>query len=147
MDSLNDTISCAKEKRKSPIVRTITEIGNNYARLMLRRRLNRQRHEGPNWKPRITTVDSCVDLGGSRQHGEASNEVISWSTDHPCSLNADGDDLRRNSNPNLCRLANVTCKPRDKGQQEKSKHHAVAAIRKLLTNKNCPEGKITAKPC
>lgn len=31
MDSLDDTISCAKEKRKSPIVRSITEIRNNYA--------------------------------------------------------------------------------------------------------------------
>ena len=80
-------------------------IGNNDARLMLR--LNGQRHEGPNWKPRITIVDSCVDLGGSRQHGVASNEVISWSTDHPYPLNGDGVDLRRNSNPNLCRLANM----------------------------------------
>ena len=68
-------------------------------------------------RPRIATAESCFDLVGSRQHGVASNEVISWSTDHSYSLNADGDDLRRNSNPNLCRLANVTCKTRDKGQQ------------------------------
>ena len=32
--------------------------------------------------PRIATVDSCFDLVGSRQHGVACNEIISWSTDH-----------------------------------------------------------------
>ena len=42
-------------------------------------------------------VDSCFDLVGSRQHGVASNEVISGLTDHPYPLNADGDDLRWNS--------------------------------------------------
>ena len=45
-------------------------------------------------KPGIATVDSCFDLAGSRQHGVASYELISWSTDHPYPLNADGDDLR-----------------------------------------------------
>ena len=59
------------------------------------------------------------DLVESRQHGVASNKVISLSTDHSYPLNADGNDLRWNSNPNLCRLANVTCKTRDKGQHEK----------------------------
>ena len=49
-----------------------------------------QRHDNnPNWKPRITIADSRFDLVGSRQHGVASSEVISWSTDHP--LDADGD--------------------------------------------------------
>ena len=32
------------------------------------------------------------------------------------SLNADGDDLNWNSNPNFCQLANVTWKTRDKRQ-------------------------------
>ena len=36
-------------------------------------------------------------------------------------LYADGDDLRWNSNPNPCQLANVTSKTRDKGQWEKSR--------------------------
>ena len=66
-------------------------------------------------------IDRCFDLVGSRQHGVASYKVISWSTDHPYPLNTDGDDLRSNSNPNLCQLANVTCKTRDKGQEEKPK--------------------------
>ena len=62
-------------------------------------------------------MDSCFDLAGSHQHGVASNKVISWSTDHP--LNTDGDDLRGNSNLNVLKLANVTCKACDKEQQEK----------------------------
>ena len=45
-------------------------------------------------KPRIATVNSCLDLVGSRPHGIARNEVISGSTDHPYPLKADGDDLR-----------------------------------------------------
>ena len=60
-------------------------------------------------------------LGLVCQHGVTSYEVINWSTDYPYPLNADGDDLRWNSNSNFCRLANVTCKARDKGQQEKSR--------------------------
>ena len=77
--------------------------------------------QSPNWKPRIATVDSCFDLVKSRQHGVASNKVISWSTDHPYPLNADGDGFRWNWNPNFRRLANVICKTHDKGQQEKSR--------------------------
>ena len=40
---------------------------------------------------------------------------------------------------NLCRLGNVTCQTRDKGQQEKSRieYHATS-IRKLLTDENRP---------
>ena len=34
-------------------------------------------------------------------------------------LNANGDDLRGNSNLNVLKLANVTCKACDKEQQEK----------------------------
>ena len=45
------------------------------------------------------------------------------------------------SNPNSCQLANVTCKTRDKGQQENPEYHVVAAIRKLRTDTNCPAGK------
>ena len=89
-------------------------------------------------------MDSCFDLVGSCQHGAASNEVISWLSDHPYPLNADGDDLRWNSNPNLCRLAYVTCKTHDKGKQEKSAKilcRSAAAIRKLRTDKNCPAEK------
>ena len=56
---------------------------NNDARLVLRRKLNGATTlQTPNWKPRIATVDSCFNLVGSRQHGVAGNEVISWSTDH-----------------------------------------------------------------
>ena len=42
---------------------------------------------------KIATVDSCFDLVGSGQHGVASYELISWSTDHSYPPNADGDDL------------------------------------------------------
>ena len=45
-------------------------------------------------KAKIATVGSCFDLVGSRQHGVASYEVISWSTDIHIPANADGDDLR-----------------------------------------------------
>ena len=38
-------------------------------------------------------MDSCFDLVGSRQHGVASYEVISWSTDIHILADADGDDL------------------------------------------------------
>ena len=72
-----------------------------------------QRHESPNWKPRIATVDSFFDLVGSRQHGVAS--YMKYSTGRLISiysLDADGDDLRWNTNPNFWQLANVTCKTR-----------------------------------
>ena len=96
-----------------------------------------------NWKPRIATVHSCFDLVGSRQHGVASNEVISWSTDHPHPLNTDGDDLRQietYSNAFFCRLANVTYKTRDKGQQEKSR---ISCLRRDIKIKgNRPQTKI-----
>ena len=70
--------------------------------------LTEQRHGSPDRKPRIAILDSFFNLVESRHHGVASNEVISWSADHP--LNADGDDLRWNSNPTFCRLVNVTHK-------------------------------------
>ena len=43
--------------------------------------------------------------------------------------------------PNLFRLANVTCKTRDKGQQEKSRISCRCRdiIRKLRTDKNCSQ--------
>ena len=45
----------------------------------------------------------------------------------------------------LFRLANVTYKTRDKGQQEKC--HVVAVIRKLRTDKNCPAAKSLPLAC
>ena len=66
----------------------------------------------PNLKPIIVSVDSCFDLVGSRQHGvTAKTKTTGLWTDYL--LNARGDDLRRNSNPNLCGLVNVTCKTCD----------------------------------
>ena len=73
------------------------------------------------------------DLVGSDQQGVASYEVIGWSTDHSYLLNADGNDLRWNSNPNLCQLANVTA-----WHRKNPEYLVVAAIRKLRTDKNCP---------
>ena len=68
---------------------------------------------------------------------QASNEVISWSRAHPCPLYADGDDLRWNSNPNLCRLANATGKTRDKGQQEKSRISSRWSDKENVNRRNC----------
>ena len=45
--------------------------------------------------------------------------LIDWSNYHP--WKAHGDDLRWKSNPNICRLANVTCKTRDEGQHTEEK--------------------------
>ena len=74
--------------------------------------------QSPNGKPKFVTVD----LVGSRQHGVASNKLIGW-------INRSSTKCRRWwlqmepswSDPNLCRLANVTCKTRDKEQLEKSR--------------------------
>ena len=43
--------------------------------------LTGQRHDRVQTESQIATVDSCFDLVGSRQHGVASYEVISWLTD------------------------------------------------------------------
>ena len=83
------------------------------------------------FKPRIATVNSCFDLVGSRQHGIASNKVISWLTDHPqC----------RWRWPNETQIF-ADCETRDKGQQENPEHHVVASIRRLRTDKNYPAEK------
>ena len=47
--------------------------------------------------------------------------------------NSDGDDLRWNSNPNPCQLANVTCKTRGKGQKEKSRISCGSRGKETLT--------------
>ena len=55
---------------------------NNNARLILRgKSLTGQRHDRVQTESQIATVDSCFDLVGSLQHGVASCEVFSWSTD------------------------------------------------------------------
>ena len=43
--------------------------------------LTGQRHDRVQTESQIATVDSCFDLVGSLQHGAASCEVFSWSTD------------------------------------------------------------------
>ena len=61
--------------------------------------LTEQRHDRIQTESQeIATADSYLDLVESRQHGVASDDVISWTTDHPYSLNADGNDIRWNSN-------------------------------------------------
>ena len=57
------------------------ELVNNDARLILRESLTGQRHDRVPTESQIATVDSCFDLVGSLQHGVASCEVFSWSTD------------------------------------------------------------------
>ena len=52
--------------------------------------LTRQRHDRVQTESQELQQWTAVSTLGSPQHGVASNEVISWSTDHP--LNADGDD-------------------------------------------------------
>ena len=89
---------------------------NNHARLILRRKTDGQ--ELQPW----TAVSTLLGLVSTVWQVMKSllvtidnkdYEVISWLVNHP--LNADFDDLRWNSNPNFCRMANVTCKMRDKG--------------------------------
>ena len=91
-------------------------VNNNVRLIGYEESLTGQRHDRVQTESQIATVDSCFDLVGSRQHGVASYMKLSI-----YSLNADDDDLRGNSNPNLCQLANVTCENADKGQQEKSR--------------------------
>ena len=43
--------------------------------------LTGQRHDRVQTESQIATMDSCFDLVGSLQHGVASCEVFSWSTD------------------------------------------------------------------
>ena len=62
------------------------------------------------------------DLAGYRQHGVASNEVMT-------------SDETQIQNP-MSRAKCVT-KMRDKGQQEIPEYHVIAAIRRLRTDRNC----------
>ena len=59
----------------------IERLVNNVARLKLRESLTGQWHDRVQTESQIATVDSCFDLVGSLQHGVASCEVFSWSTD------------------------------------------------------------------
>ena len=43
--------------------------------------LTGQRHDRVQTESEIATVDSCFNLVGSLQHGVASCELFSWSTD------------------------------------------------------------------
>ena len=85
--------------------------------------LTGQRHDRVQTESQIATVDSCFDLVRSLQHSVASCEVFSCSTEysqtHYMQMVMTSDETQ---NPNLCQLANVTSKTRDKGQQE-SLHH------------------------
>ena len=65
----------------------------------------------------------------------------------PYPLNADGDDLRWNSNPNLCRLANATCKTRDKGQKRKSRISCRCRDKETVDRQKPFRRKIMTKPC
>ena len=60
----------------------IERLVNNDARLILHGKLNgTTRHDRVQTESQIATVDSCFDLVGSLQHGVASCEVFSCSTD------------------------------------------------------------------
>ena len=95
---------------------------------------------------RIATVGTRFDLVGIRQYGVASNEVI-MQLINSSSLCTDGDDLRWNSNPNFCRLANFTCKTSVKGpcNRRNPESHVVTAIERLRTDKNCSAEKLWPK--
>ena len=63
----------------------------------------------------VATVNRCFDLARSRQHGEAAkNRTTGLWTDYL--QNARGNDLRLNSDTNVCGLVNVTCKTSDPEQ-------------------------------
>ena len=84
-------------------------------------------------------MDSCFDLVVSRQHGVASYEVISWSTDHSYpeiqrAMTSDETQIQIFANwPHLSHAKRVTM-----DNSKNPEYHAVATIRKLWTDKNCP---------
>ena len=108
--------------------------------------LTGQRHDRVQTESQITTVNNCFDLVGPLQHGVASCEVLSWSTDiHKTHYMQMMMTFRWNSNPNPCQLANVTCKTRDKGQKEKSRISCRCRDKETADRHKLPRRKIMAK--
>ena len=96
--------------------------------------LTGQRHDRVQTESQIATVDSCFDLVGSLQHGVASCEVFSWSTDiHKTHYMQMVMTFRWNSNPH----AKLVTRDNWKNPE----YRVVAAIRKLRTDTDCPAGK------
>ena len=103
--------------------------------------LTGQRHDRVQSESQIATMDSCFDLVGSLQHGVASCEVFSWSTDiHKTHymqmvMTSDETQIQIFANWPMSHAKRVT---RDK--RKNSEYRVAAAIRKLRTDTNCPAG-------
>ena len=77
----NENAACLRRICKRSDQPKIVRLVNNDARPILRESLTEQRHDRVQTESQIATVDSCFNLVGSLQHGVASCEVLSWSTD------------------------------------------------------------------
>ena len=95
--------------------------------------LTGQRHDRVQTESQIATMDSCFDLVGSLQHGVASCEVFSWST-----------DIHKTHYIQMVMTSDAKRVTRD--DRKNPEYRVVAAIRKLWTDKLCRR-KIMAKPC
>ena len=141
----NENAASLRRIRKRSAQPKLERLENNDASLILRRNLNgASTWQSPNWKPRIVTVDSCLDLVGSRQQGVTSNKVIGWSTDHPnkCRWWLTSDETQiQILQIGRCHMKNA--RQRDNGKNPE--YHVVVAIRRLRTDKNCPVEK--SWPC
>ena len=103
--------------------------------------LTGQRHDRVQTESRIATVDSCFDLVGSLQHGVASCEVFSWSTDihkthYMQMVTSDETQVQIFANWPMSHAKLVT-----RDNRKNPENRVVAAIRKLRTDTNCPAGK------
>ena len=101
--------------------------------------LTGQRHDRVQTESQIATVDSCFDLVGSLQHGVASCEVFSWSTDihKPTVCKWWWPQMKLKSKSLPMSHANRMTKNNKKSLE----YRFVASTRKMWTDTNCPEGK------
>ena len=105
--------------------------------------LTGQRHDRVQSESQIASVDSCFDLVGSLQHGVASCEVFSWSTEiHKPTIymqmvmTTDESQIQIFANWPMSNTKRVT-----RDNRKTPDYRVVAAIRKLRKDTNCPAGK------
>ena len=88
-------------------------------------------------KPTFATVDSCFDPVRSHQHGIASYEVFSWSTDiHTLTemvMTSDETQIQILANWPMSHTKRLT-----RDNWKNPEYHVIAALRNLRTDTNCP---------
>ena len=60
-------------------------------------------------KPRIATVDNCLELGGSRQHGVASQQTAEQPTRVECSTKCTSQGFRMGPNSDINPSTVIAC--------------------------------------